>query len=91
MWRYASIARDGDGLRQAAAQLARWRADYRARPSRQAIELGNMLVVGQHMVRAALLREESRGAHYRADFPESRDAWRKRLSFRLTEPQPLQF
>lgn len=39
----------------------------------QAIELQNMLQVAEMMARAALLREESRGSHYREDFPKRDD------------------
>ncbi|HEV2122715.1 MAG TPA: hypothetical protein VGW38_08080, partial [Chloroflexota bacterium] len=46
---------------------------------------------GWQMARTALVREESRGAHYRADFPEVRPEWRKRLSVKLDQPQPLNF
>jgi succinate dehydrogenase/fumarate reductase flavoprotein subunit len=35
------------------------------------------------MMNAALLRVESRGSHYRSDFPEMNDAeWRRHLVFR---------
>ncbi len=36
---------------------------------REALELENLLIVGEMVIRSALLRKESRGAHYRADFP----------------------
>lgn len=39
-----------------------------------ALELRNMLDVGEAIVEAADLRTESRGAHYRSDFPERNDA-----------------
>jgi succinate dehydrogenase/fumarate reductase flavoprotein subunit len=37
------------------------------------LELGNLLDLAQVMVESALFREESRGAHYREDFPERDD------------------
>ena len=44
----------------------------------RAWELDNMLDIGHTIVLGALLREESRGAHSRRDFPERRDAeWMK--------------
>ena len=36
----------------------------------------------RRLVEAALRREESRGAHYRRDFPEPRDEWRRHIVFR---------
>jgi L-aspartate oxidase len=38
-------------------------------------ELRNLLTVGRLILRSALFREESRGGHFRADFPETRDEW----------------
>jgi len=44
----------------------------------EAIELGNLLDLAEATVAAALAREESRGAHYREDFPKRDDAnWLK--------------
>jgi L-aspartate oxidase len=31
---------------------------------------------------AALMRTESRGGHYRSDFPERKEEWRRRIVFR---------
>jgi succinate dehydrogenase / fumarate reductase flavoprotein subunit len=42
-----------------------------------ALDLANMLDVSEAVTRAALLREESRGAHTRDDFPKSEDHWSK--------------
>ena len=44
--------------------------------------MASLLTCGRLITEAALLREESRGAHYRRDFPEQRPEWRRRLVFR---------
>ena len=47
----------------------------------QFMELKNMLTLSSMVVKAGLLREESRGAHFRSDFPESDDNWLKNIVF----------
>jgi fumarate reductase (CoM/CoB) subunit A len=44
--------------------------------------LKNRLMLGEILATAALTREESRGTHYREDFPESNPAWVRRLVVR---------
>lgn len=52
----------------------------------QLVELKNMLCLASHVVKAALMREESRGAHYRLDFPTLDDQkWLKNIVFRGVE------
>jgi L-aspartate oxidase len=73
MWQKAGLLRDAAGLRAALALLERaGRASADA--SREALELRNLQAVARLIVSAALAREESRGAHFRNDFPERRDA-----------------
>jgi succinate dehydrogenase / fumarate reductase flavoprotein subunit len=43
-----------------------------------AIELKSMLTVSEAVTRSALVREESRGAHSRIDFPELSSEWGKK-------------
>jgi succinate dehydrogenase / fumarate reductase flavoprotein subunit len=43
-----------------------------------AIELKSMLTVSEAVTRSALVREESRGAHSRIDFPELSTEWGKK-------------
>jgi succinate dehydrogenase / fumarate reductase, flavoprotein subunit len=43
-----------------------------------AIELKSMLAVSEAVTRSALVREESRGAHSRIDFPELSSEWGKK-------------
>jgi len=80
-WRRIGIARGGAELRSALAELDGIAAQ--ARPgvaSRPGVEARNVAVVAGLIARAALRREESRGAHYRVDKPD-RDDERFRVSF----------
>jgi len=43
------------------------------------------LLVARMIARAALLREESRGVHYREDFPEEKEDWLKHIEIRLKD------
>jgi L-aspartate oxidase len=74
MWRDAGLLRDGEGLRRAQAGLADLRARMPMGMTRRAVEARNLVDVAEAMVEAALGREESRGAHFRRDFPERKTA-----------------
>lgn len=63
---YVGVVRDAEGLRQALAGIARLEA---ACPSET---FRNMIATATLIAAAALLREESRGAHCRSDFPETK-------------------
>jgi L-aspartate oxidase len=82
MWEKVGIVRDGASLGQAKALLAAWQATLPAPSDRPSHELSNLLTCARLMTEAALLRTESRGAHYRADFPEPREEWRRHTVFR---------
>ncbi|GIU86261.1 MAG: L-aspartate oxidase [Acidimicrobiia bacterium] len=78
------VVRDAGGLRIAAetlADLAGLAVDLPAR-STATYEVLNLLRVSRAIVAAALAREESRGAHTRADFPETSDALAGRFALR---------
>ncbi|MGC9024815.1 MAG: FAD-binding protein, partial [Chloroflexia bacterium] len=78
MWEEVGIERSASGLEQALACLARWRcAPPQAEDERGRLELEAMLLTAELMARAALLRQESRGAHFRTDFPRPDPTWRK--------------
>jgi L-aspartate oxidase len=85
LWENAGIVRSGDGLMDAAQALACWEKEAGRPTDRASYELSNMVLVGRLMVEAALTRVESRGAHYRSDFPETSDAWRRHIVFRREE------
>ena len=71
MWEHAGIARTARGLRMALERLA----DIGRRLPAGATEELNMLQTAQLVVEAALLRKESRGGHYRADYPRAKRTW----------------
>ena len=83
LWRSVGITRSAEALAAAEQELGAWLGGYSPQPTRRSVELANMLLVGWLMTRAARVREESRGAHYRADFSATRPEWRKRLAVRL--------
>jgi L-aspartate oxidase len=80
MWQHVSLRRDAAGLATAAEEL-------RARASHGPFdpETANMLTVAQLIVAAAQTRTESRGGHFRTDYPE-RDPARDNRHSLLTPP-----
>jgi L-aspartate oxidase len=74
-WTDCGITRDRAGLQHALDCLAAWSTGAQAvlNPTLRQIELRNMLLVSELIARAAMWREESRGAHYRSDFPHKND------------------
>jgi succinate dehydrogenase / fumarate reductase flavoprotein subunit len=51
----------------------------------QCLELHSMLEISELLVRGAIMRKESRGAHYRSDFPKKDKKWLKNIVFKKTE------
>jgi len=70
MWQEAGLLRDTAGLQRAQAGLKALQVTQPMENSRRALEARNLLAVADAIVLAALGREESRGAHYRKDFPK---------------------
>jgi L-aspartate oxidase len=57
---------------------------------RSEFELQNMLILSRLIIDSALLRQESRGAHYRSDYPNRDDIqWRRHVTFQRTENTQL--
>jgi L-aspartate oxidase len=71
MWEYAGISRTAKGLRTCMARLD----DIVSRLPEGATEEANMADTARLIVEAALMRKESRGGHYRSDFPRSKRKW----------------
>ncbi len=74
-WDKAGIIRDQEGLAQAANMLAAWQHTLTQPTDQPSYELSNLILTGRLLTEAAFIREESRGAHFRSDFPESSPKW----------------
>jgi len=81
MWDKVGILRKGKDLSEAVKRLQSLTVPLPPVPSRQHYEALNILEVARVIARSALAREESRGAHYRTDFPLKADATPSRHSF----------
>ncbi len=88
LWTHAGILRDEEGLRNGLDQLEDLRArtadlridgDRTSRSFEYAVDLSVSLTVAEVLLRTALERTESRGAHYRTDCPETDPEWRQNL------------
>jgi len=79
MWRSVGIVRDAAGLADAALKLANWQTAASVLQSREDYEISHLITCGRLMTEAALYREESRGAHFRADFPWTSEKWRRHI------------
>ncbi len=74
-WDRVGIIRDKEGLNQAAGTLATWQQTSHLPADQPSYELSNLILTGRLLTEAALIREESRGAHFRSDFPQSSPKW----------------
>lgn len=88
MWTHAGLSRTRDELVTASRLLTGWRGAIRRGAAGADLpahrRLASLVTVGALIVRASLRREESRGGHYRADFPSRDDIhWRVHLADRL--------
>ncbi|MEX0776982.1 MAG: L-aspartate oxidase [Phycisphaeraceae bacterium] len=94
MWRHVGIERDGNRLEEVAEMFDFW-ARYtldKIFDDRGGWEVQNLLLAGALMVRSAQWRKESRGTHYRVDYPTPleeyrlHDLWQRGQSQAITAP-----
>src|SRR5208337_4818063 len=69
MWSHVAVVRSGKALQKTVAELTELQALAPESGDRRSHEATNILQTGLLIARSALAREESRGAHYRLDFP----------------------
>lgn len=74
MWQHAGIARSARGLRTALILMR----DIEDRLPVGATEEANLIQTAWLIAEAALRRKESRGGHYRSDYPRAKRSWRGR-------------
>ena len=89
MWEKVAIVRDEKTLNEALKELLDMQNDLEDLDVSDktqyntdlvtALEVINMVDICILSVKSAILRRESRGAHYRSDFPESNDEWKKSI------------
>ncbi len=79
LWDKVGIIRHQKGLTKAADTLAGWQEALPPPSDLPSYEMNNLVAVGRLVTEAALLREESRGAHFRSDFPQTLPQWRRHI------------
>ena len=89
MWEKVAIVREEKTLNDALKELLEMQKDlknldvsYKKQYNTElvtALEVINMVEICILIVKSAIIRRESRGAHYRSDFPETLDEWKKSI------------
>ena len=74
MTEHAGVLRSETGLREGASRLAAVSGETSDAPNTSAWETTNLLTISSVLVEAARVREETRGSHWRDDFPDKDDA-----------------
>jgi len=84
LWDKVGIIRNKKGMTEAANILAAWQKSLPQPTDRPSYELNNLALTSRLVTEAALLREESRGAHFHSDFPQSLPQWQRHIVFAKT-------
>jgi L-aspartate oxidase len=82
LWDDVGIIRSGESLKHAAGILSYWYKHLPQPVDRPSYELNAMVTNARLVTEAALIREESRGAHYRVDFPYTLPEWQRHTVFK---------
>jgi succinate dehydrogenase/fumarate reductase flavoprotein subunit len=103
MWLRAGIVRNQKDLEKALKEIKDFRSGSQGckietpKDLMNSIGLKNMMLISEMVCRSALLRTETRGSHYRSDYPqEDNDNWLKNIVIRkendemFVEVKPVQ-
>jgi len=74
MWQHAGLLRDHEGLKNGRERIREAEGENPQGNDRPLVELWNLQAIAKLIIRSALARTESRGAHFRSDFPHRDDA-----------------
>ena len=88
MWEKAGLLRDANGLLSLREDLERLSERLPNPIDRGSLEINNLVTIGSLITESALAREESRGAHFRNDFPKRDDERFARHSVVHTVEEP---
>jgi L-aspartate oxidase len=83
MWDKVGIIRNSSDLKKARQKIIKWKFIFKSelKTSRD-FELANLIILAEMITNSALQREESRGAHFRKDFPDRDDInWKKHIVY----------
>ncbi|MCS7170766.1 MAG: FAD-binding protein [Aquificaceae bacterium] len=87
MWEMCGLERDEEGLKRASERLKVWIEGYKHwTPSIENRQLLDISLVALATVSCALWRKESRGVHYRKDYPHEREEFRRESLYTLEKP-----
>lgn len=104
MWESAGISRDGNNLQKSLQELKKLKhqlsslkvdeAEAEAEEGASLVNVLNlkfMVPIAEAVLCSALMRQESRGAHFRSDFPEPKNNWIRNIICRKNEIGELEF
>ncbi|MDR3062969.1 MAG: FAD-binding protein, partial [Methanobrevibacter sp.] len=89
MWKYVAIIRNEEGLKTALDKVYSLKNKLTAmkisnekhfnKSLQEGLEVINMIEIAIIIIKSAILRRESRGAHFREDYPETLKEWEKSI------------
>ena len=96
---YVGVVRNENGLRKATQMLNEIEenkvgklclgGEWSFKRLAELLEVENLITVGKLVALGAMHRKETRGAHYREDYPELDESWSKNIVFQLENEQTM--